>query len=133
MDPYQPPQTLDPVPVTANGNSTLSFLRDVVTDSLRYWEKMRLIYNGVLGLGCMAFIALFGLPGGPAGIIAMLIMAVPANLFYCAVYPVDLVLQVSHFRDTWCRWRVLLFLAGLGFAGLLTLGVLISPGMQSLP
>jgi len=122
--PYQAPQTLDPAPSSLPASETLGFLREIVTDSLRFWEGRRLVYNGVLALGSLAAFVLTGLPGGMLGLLSIAFMGLPANLLYCAVYPLDLILQVSHFRDPWRRFRFLVFLAGLGLAGLLALGFL---------
>ena len=50
----------------------------------------------------------------------LFILAVLANVAYCAAYLPDLVLQFSTFRDGWLRWRWSLLTLGILFAGALT-------------
>jgi hypothetical protein len=56
----------------------------------------------------------------PDVIFALFILAVLANIAYCAAYLVDIVAQMSGFRDIWLRFRWILFLIGLAFASILT-------------
>jgi hypothetical protein len=48
-----------------------------------------------------------------------LVLAVLANVCYCAAYAVDIPLQWSSFRPTWRRWRFGLWLVGMLFATIL--------------
>jgi hypothetical protein len=90
---------------------------------LRHWEPRRLIYNGVLGLIvlCDFFLALptsreklsFDL------VLAFFLLAVLANIAYCAVYLADLFVQFSGLDSAW-RWgRVVLLVIGTAFAATL--------------
>jgi hypothetical protein len=49
----------------------------------------------------------------------LFIMAVLANVAYCACYVVDVAAQVSDFRTIWLRYRWTLFVVGVAFAGVL--------------
>ena len=48
------------------------------------------------------------------------LLAVLANVAYCAAYLPDLFAQASGFRDSWRRYRWILFAIGLLFAGVIT-------------
>ena len=48
--------------------------------------------------------------------VALLVLAVLANLCYCAAYIADLSMQYSSFRDMWRRWRWALWFGGTLFA-----------------
>ena len=99
-------------------------MKDLITDALRYWEPRRLVYNGVLAV----IVVVYAWPGLsergarewlPA-LATLLVLAVGANVAYCAAYPVDLFLQCSDFRSTWLRYRWGLFLIGLLLAMAIT-------------
>ena len=100
-------------------------LKGNISDSLRYWELHRLYYNlWLIGLtlGCCAFLPDIGrwlLTGRGSGM--LVVLATLANLCYCSAYPLDLLIQCSDYRDSWRRWRWLLFVAGSLLAALLTL------------
>ena len=47
-------------------------------------------------------------------------LAVLANVAYCAAYVVDIFAQVSGYRELWQKYRWLLFVVGLLFAGVIT-------------
>ena len=99
-------------------------MKALITDAIRYWERRRLVYNGVLAAIVMvrAWPALPVLLTGdwlPA-LAALFVLAVGANVAYCAAYPIDLFLQCSDYRSTWLRYRWGLFLIGLLLAMALT-------------
>ncbi|MGE3250593.1 MAG: hypothetical protein AB7J28_13280 [Hyphomonadaceae bacterium] len=103
-----------------------AFTRANVTDALRYWETGRLFYNAVLALVVVG--ALFAANDSwnwmAEAIPILIFLAIVANVLYCAAYPVDLLVQASDFRETWRRWRWVLWLAGTGAAALLAAIVL---------
>ena len=111
-------------------NNDLS-LREVLGNSIRYWELRRIAYNGVLAMIVLAcFVA--GLPQSRERLTldlaqGLFILAVLANIAYCAAYPVDIFAQLSSVRAQWLRVRWLLFLIGVLFAGIITR--LMSEGM----
>jgi hypothetical protein len=100
-------------------NEHLTF-RDALTSALRYWEPRRLIYNlALLLVVAGAFVA--GLPTSKGVVNAessllLFILAVLANVAYCAAYVPDLALQYSSFRTAWLRGRWGLFVLGTLFA-----------------
>ncbi|MDG4549733.1 MAG: hypothetical protein RKR03_05395 [Candidatus Competibacter sp.] len=98
--------------------------KDLITDAIRYWEPMRLVYNGVLAVLVLVW-AWPVLPSRWSGewqpaLAVLFVLAVAANVAYCAAYPVDVFLQCSEFRATWQRYRWVLFVAGLLTAAALT-------------
>jgi hypothetical protein len=99
-------------------------VKDLITDALRYWEPRRLVYNGVLAVIVVVYAwPSLSEPGAgewlPA-LATLFVLAVGANVAYCAAYPVDLFLQCSDFRSTWLRYRWGLFLIGLLLAMAIT-------------
>ena len=111
---------------TAGGHSSHSAgvpagtLQAVLSDALAWWEPRRLIYNLALAvLVVVYFIAtwphfraasnLDSLPG-------FFVLAVLANICYCAAYAVDVPVQLSSHQALWRRWRWCLWLTGTLFA-----------------
>jgi hypothetical protein len=101
-----------------------STLRDYATDAVKFWEPRRVLYNLVL----TAVVVLCFVVGYPASKMALsldfclglFILAVIANVAYCAAYIVDLFVQSSGFRELWQRYRWLLFAIGTTFAAIIT-------------
>jgi hypothetical protein len=97
--------------------------RAIFTDSLRYWELRRIAYNLILTAIFMAWIVIswphfrgaFTWPH----FVDLAILAMFANLCYCAAYLADIPMQFSSFRQPWRHRRWLLWLAGMLFATLL--------------
>lgn len=52
-------------------------------------------------------------------ILWLFLLAVLANVAYCAAYIVDIFVQTSAFRDQWQQFRWLLFTLGVAFAAVL--------------
>ena len=100
-------------------------LRAILTDAIRYWERRRITYNIVLaGVTIMVFAV--GWAEGQADpylLFAMMpsviVLAVLANVAYCAAYAADIMVQYSEFRAPWLRYRWILFVIGLLFAAML--------------
>ncbi|KAB2927113.1 MAG: hypothetical protein F9K25_14910 [Candidatus Contendobacter sp.] len=98
--------------------------KDLITDAICYWEPRRLVYNGVLAVLVLVW-AWSALPSwssraGRPALATLFVLAVAANVAYCAADPVDVFLQCSEFRATWQRYRWVLFVAGLLTAAALT-------------
>jgi hypothetical protein len=98
--------------------------REAISAAIRYWEPRRLLYNAVLLVG-VAMIFALKLPGSRSQLtvdlaLFLFVLAVLANVAYCACYVVDVAAQVSAFRDIWLQFRWALFIIGLTFAGVLT-------------
>jgi hypothetical protein len=115
------PQSTPPSPLS--GPRSLAF-RDVITDAIRYWEPRRIGYNFVLAAIVVGWVVLtwphlhsvFNWPS----VLAVFVLAVLANVCYCAAYVVDVLVQYSAFRDFWRRARWALWLLGVLFAGVIT-------------
>jgi hypothetical protein len=99
-------------------------IRESVTAALRYWEPRRLIYNIVLAGIVVAY---FGM-AYPASktmisvdfLLLLFLLAVLANVAYCAAYPVDVFVSASGYREQWQKYRWVVFLIGLLFAATIT-------------
>jgi hypothetical protein len=98
--------------------------REALSQAIRYWEPRRLFYNALL-LIVVAAVFVLGLPISRSQlnlnlVLFLFVLAVLANVAYCACYVVDVVAQLSDFRTTWLRFRWTLFVVGGAFAGVLT-------------
>lgn len=101
-----------------------ALIRDIATDAIRYWEPRRLIYNLVLACIVIGYF----IAGWPAsrssltfdGALGLFLLAVLANVVYCAAYIGDIFIQLSGFRETWPRFRWILLLIGTLFASIIT-------------
>jgi hypothetical protein len=99
-------------------------IRERVTDAIHYWEPRRIVYNAVLA----AIVLLCVWWKWPVSkhlinfelLLAVFVMAVLANVAYCAAYVPDVFVQASGYRDWWQKYRVLLFTLGTLFAGVFT-------------
>lgn len=94
-------------------------LRSMWSDSLRYWEPRRLIYNVLLiAVVGVQLVIVQGL--GPLlsfhGLLLLVVMAAAANLCYTTAYLVDLSLQCSDWREQWLGQRGTLFFLGCTLA-----------------
>ena len=97
-----------------------SVLREWATDAIRYWEPRRIIYNLVLTAVVVICFAV-RLPASRTVVsvnflLLLFMLAVLANVAYCAAYAVDIFAQASGFRELWQRYRWVLFAVGLAFA-----------------
>jgi len=101
-----------------------SKLAELAADAVRYWELRRLFYNMVL-----ATVVLIHLVSAWPGSMPLLtrdrvlvtfMLAVAANILYCAAYPVDLFVQFAGLRATWSRLRWILWTVGTVFAATIT-------------
>ena len=118
-----------PIPdVSSNGRSdavvsVVARFGTYVANALRYWEPRRLVYNAVLALVVVAETAM-----NWAGIsqkitvdllLGLFVLAVLANVAYCAVYAVDLFVQFSGLDAPWRRGRVIVLVVGTAFGAAL--------------
>jgi hypothetical protein len=99
-------------------------VREALTQAIRYWELRRIIYNAVLLL-VVAAMFIKGMPISLSQVnlnllLFLFVLAVLANVAYCACYVVDVVAQLSGFRAVWLRYRWLLLVVGVAFAAVLT-------------
>ena len=122
--PMNEADAIPPIPVVESSSMmappSASF-RDLVTDSIRYWEPRRLLYNAVLAVVVIGYwIAGSSVPLSLDWMLVLFVLAVLANLCYCAAYIADLFAQYSRFQGVWRRWRWLLFMLGVVFAAVIT-------------
>lgn len=101
-----------------------SDLRAYTTDAIKFWEPRRIIYNLTLTAIVVVYFAI-GYPGSRTVIsvdfcLGLFLLAVVANVAYCAAYIADIFAQASGFREVWQRYRNILFVIGTVFAGIIT-------------
>jgi hypothetical protein len=99
-------------------------LHGVLSDALHFWEPRRVAYNAALAVVVLTWAAI-GWSRIHAGItfeslLAVLVLAVLANVCYCAAYLVEIPVQWSAYRGRWRQLRWLLWGFGTLFAVALT-------------
>jgi len=97
--------------------------REAMTDAIRYWEPRRLIYNAVLAAIVLACFWI-GYPKSKEiltinQLLLVFLLAVLANVAYCAAYLPDVFAQLSGFREPWRKYRWVVLVIGLLFAGVI--------------
>ena len=102
----------------------MATVSEALTDAIRYWELRRIAYNLILAIIVVAVFAFYW-PGSRAALSSdtaqgVFILAVLANVAYCAAYVVDIPAQLSAFAASWKRYRGVLFTIGVVFAGVIT-------------
>jgi hypothetical protein len=93
-------------------------------NALRYWEPRRLVFNGVLALVVLTHF-LLAWPDSRSRLsfdllLGIFILAVLANVCYCAVYAVDLFVQFSGLHAPWRAGRIVVLIVGTAFAATIT-------------
>jgi hypothetical protein len=100
-------------------------VREALTDAIRYWEPRRIAYNLILAAVVATHAAVAWLGPGPVpavtsdAILSVFLLAVLANVAYCAAYVPDIPAQLSGFRSQWLRLRLVVYLVGVAFAAIL--------------
>jgi hypothetical protein len=94
-------------------------MKNIITESLQYWEPRRLVFNGGLAMAVLATTlfhhgSLWALTG--QAFAGLLIMAIIANVLYCSAYLVDVFIQMSDYQQVWKRQRWAVLIAGTLFA-----------------
>jgi len=97
--------------------------RDYLGNAIRYWEPRRILYNALLA----AIVAVHFVKALPSSksvvqlntVLLLFVLAVLANVAYCAAYLPDVFAQMSSLRNSWLRYRWALFTVGLAFAAVL--------------
>ena len=103
--------------------SELSF-REAASNAIRFWERGRIAYNLVL-LAIVASYFMAGLPFSKNQMsfdlaLGLFVLAVLANVAYCAAYPVDIFAQFTAFNGVWRRARWVIRIIGMLFAATIT-------------
>jgi len=98
--------------------------RDYLSNAIRYWEPRRILYNLLLAAIVIAhYVAKlpFSRTALPLdSLLLLFLLAVVANVAYCAAYVPDVFAQMSGLRETWLQFRRVVLAVGLAFAGVLT-------------
>ena len=112
--------TLHPTPTQSFGPSSPNPFRACLTDALRYWELRRIVYNlGLIAITAAWFVATwphFRVALTLSSLLILSVLALLANVCYCAAYLVDIPMQLSALNATWKQRRWLLWLIGTLFA-----------------
>lgn len=108
-------------------------LLDYLTNATNYWERKRLIYNGLLALLVLICWGREVIESGPGGVVGacvvMAVLALLANVLFTLAYPIDLVLQFLPIPRLLGVARLTVFIAGTVLASGLALWVLLNQGM----
>lgn len=99
-------------------------LREAASDAVRFWEPRRILYNLLLAVVVIAYF-LRGLPSSRSALSldffqSLFLLAVLANVAYCAAYLPDVFVQFTDLRPAWLKYRWILFLIGASFAAIIT-------------
>jgi hypothetical protein len=99
-------------------------MREYFTNAISFWEPRRVLYNAVLATIVIAYFVV-GYPGSKTVLsidfaLGVFLLAVVANVAYCAAYLVDVFVQASGYREVWQRSRWILFAIGTLFAAIIT-------------
>jgi hypothetical protein len=118
-----PMETAPPAQSQGLGPSPSVPFRGLLADAIRYWEPRRFVYNLVLAAVVLAWIVFSWPHFRPALALSslppMAVLALVANVYYCAAYLVGLSIQHSSLSAVWKRRRWGLWLIGTLFAILL--------------
>ena len=102
------------------GKSPSSPLRGSFTDAIRFWEPRRLVYNFVLVAVVIVWLVAtwphFRVALTLSSLLLLAILALLANVCYCAAYVVDIPMQRSSLGTAWRHRRWGLWLTGTLFA-----------------
>jgi hypothetical protein len=108
-------ETQSSIPSPALGKS-LGPLQGPLADAVRFWELRRLFYNAALTAVVVIWIVASWPHFRPAFTWATLpplvVLALLANVCYCAAYVVDIPMQSSPIGSAWKRRRWILWLVG---------------------
>ena len=89
-------------------------------EAMHYWEPRRIVYNVVLALVVIGWLAFTWPQFLPAltvqGLLTLLVLALAANACYCSAYLAETAMRRSPFRTPWLHARWMLWLAGTLFA-----------------
>jgi hypothetical protein len=104
-------------------NSPSRPLRPMLSDAIHFWEIRRIFYNLALTAAALLWVAFSWPHFRPAftlsSLLPVTVLALLANVCYCAAYLVEIPMQLSAIVATWKRRRWILWLLGTLFALLL--------------
>lgn len=108
---------------TAAVNEVPPTTRAIWNDVLGYWERRRLIYNGLLAVVFVTFMLehdWWAIRFSPEMAAELVVLVAAANLCYTTAHLVDMALQHSDFRTSWRERRGWLFACGCLLGAALT-------------
>jgi len=95
-------------------------LRETLGDAIRFWEPRRLAYNAVLVAVTLFWVVVSWPHFRPAltlsSLFLLAVLALLANLCYCAAYFADIPIQRSALGGLWRNRRWMVWLLGTVFA-----------------
>ena len=102
----------------------MALMKEIATEAIRFWERMRLVYCGVLA----AVVVYYFVRDWPESgtrlsvdfLMILFLLVVVANALYTLAYIPDAFVQASAFRPAWRRMRWGLFIVGTAFAAIVT-------------
>ena len=116
-------ETAQPTQSPGFGESPSGQFRQLLDDALRFWEPRRLVYNGVLAAVTLLWLVVtwprFRVALTLSSLLLLAILALLANVCYCAAYLVDLPMQCTSLRSVWRNRRWGLWLMGTLLAAVL--------------
>jgi hypothetical protein len=113
-------ETAHPTRSQSFGKSPSGPFRGLLADAMRYWEPRRLVYNFVLAAVVFVWVVAtwphFRVALTLSSLLIFAVLALLANVCYCAAYLVDIPMQCSSLSTVWRRRRWGLWLMGMLFA-----------------
>ena len=98
--------------------------REAASSAIRFWERMRLVYNAVLvAIVLVCFVVRYPESRKALNVqlgLFILVLAVLANVAYCGGYIPDVFAQMAGYESAARKLRWTLFSIGLLCAGILT-------------
>jgi hypothetical protein len=102
-------ETAHPIQSQSLGTLPSDPFRGLLADAVRFWEPRRLVYNFVLAAVVVVWLVATWPHFRPAltltSLLLLAILALLANVCYCAAYFVDIPMQRSSFGTVWRRRR----------------------------
>ena len=99
-------------------------IKSIITDSIKFWEIGRLIYNTILALIVIGFFIVGIMQGKKLDYLnislGLFVLAIVANILYCSAYFIDIFIQLSAFQEFWKKYRWALLVLGILLASLFT-------------
>ena len=97
--------------------------REMAANAVRFWERARILYNLVLllivgGYAAATFPESLRVLTVDA-VLGLFVLAVLANIAFCAAYPIDIFMQFTGFDEIWRYGRWIVFGVGVAFAATL--------------
>jgi hypothetical protein len=110
-------ETAHPTQSQGFGKSPSGPFRRPFADAVRFWEPRRLVYNFVLAAVALVWLVATWPHFRPAlnlpSLLPLAVLALLANVCYCAAYLVDIPMQFSSLSTVWRRRRWGLWLVGM--------------------